>query len=169
MPWWGRDLPTQDLVLGHCDAAPWNFLSVDGLPVALLDWDTAGPVGREWDLAQTAWLNAQLHDDDVAERLGLPDAISRAGLLAAICDGYELARAGRIGLVGRMIEVATRTAGQEAIDAGVDPDRTSPTPMGLLGSGPSMSGHELLWAVTWRVRGARWMLDHERLLAKAVQ
>jgi Ser/Thr protein kinase RdoA (MazF antagonist) len=169
MPWWGRDLPTQDLVLGHCDAAPWNFLSVDGLPVALLDWDTAGPVGREWDLAQTAWLNAQLHDDDVAERLGLPDAISRAGLLAAICDGYELARDARMGLVGCMIEVATRTAAQEAIDAGVDPDRTSPTPMGLLGGGPPMSGHELLWAVTWRVRGARWMLDHERLLAKAVQ
>ncbi len=43
MPWWGRDVPTQDLLVGHCDAAPWNFLAaVDGLPVALLDWDTAG-------------------------------------------------------------------------------------------------------------------------------
>lgn len=58
MPWWGRTLPTADPVVGHCDAAPWNFLAADGLPIALLDWDTAGPVGREWDFAQTAWLNS---------------------------------------------------------------------------------------------------------------
>jgi hypothetical protein len=73
MPWWGRHLETIDLVIGHCDAAPWNFLAEDSHPLALLDWDSAGPVGREWDVAQTAWLNAQLHDD-VAERQQLPDA-----------------------------------------------------------------------------------------------
>lgn len=65
---WGRDLRSEDLVIGQCDVAPWNFLAVGGMPVALLDSDTAGPVGREWDVAQAAWLNAQLHDDDFATR-----------------------------------------------------------------------------------------------------
>jgi Ser/Thr protein kinase RdoA (MazF antagonist) len=168
MPWWGRGLPTDDLVLGHCDVAPWNFLARGGRPVALLDWDTAGPVGREWDVAQAAWLNAQLHDDDVAEAQGLPDVAARARLLLAFCEGYGLSREQRTCLVDQMLEVAVRTAAQEAIDAGVRPDGTSPTAMGLLGGGAPSSGDTLLWAVTWRVRSARWMSEHRATLERAL-
>jgi hypothetical protein len=164
MPWWGRDLDGGQVVVGHCDAAPWNFLASNELPTALLDWDSAGPVGREWDVAQTAWLNAQLHDDDVAERQQLPDAASRARLLAAFCAGYGLEMQERECLVDRMIEVAVRTAAQEAVDGGVTPDGATPTPNGLLGGGPAFIGHQLLWAVTWRTRSARWMLDNRRML-----
>jgi len=166
MPWWGRDLPTRDIVIGHCDAAPWNFLARSGMPVALLDWDSAGPIGREWDVAQTAWLNAQLHDDDVAALQGLPDAAACAQLLSAFCQGYRVERPLREALVEHMVEVAVRTAAQEAIDGGVTPNETNPVTQGLLGGGPAFTGHELLWAVTWRVRSARWMLDNRRQLIR---
>jgi hypothetical protein len=168
MPWWGRRLASTDVVIGHCDAAPWNFLAKDAQPLALLDWDSAGPVGREWDVAQTAWLNAQLHDDDVAERQQLPDAGARSRLLAHFCDGYRLSRPGRERLVENMIEVALRTAAQEAIDGGVTPTGSAPVAVGLLGGGPGFDGHELLWAVTWRTRSARWIADNRQLLQRAV-
>ncbi|HEX5589226.1 MAG TPA: phosphotransferase, partial [Candidatus Limnocylindrales bacterium] len=125
MPWWGRDLPAATMIVGHCDAAPWNILARDGRPVALVDWDTAGPVGAIWDLAQAAWLNAQLHDDELAERLALPPLDARARQLRAIADGYGLSRTDRVGLVDRMIEVAVRSAAQEAVDAGVSATATT--------------------------------------------
>ncbi len=168
MPWWGRDLPARELVVGHCDAAPWNILAVGGRPVALVDWDTAGPVGPIWDLAQSAWLNAQLHDDDLAERLALPSIAARARQLRAIADGYGLVRAERVRLVDRMIEVAIRSGAQEVIDAGVTAKGTTPAATGRLGGGPPTSGHDLLWAVTWRTRSAAWMLRNRSTLEAAL-
>jgi hypothetical protein len=168
MPWWGRDLPAAQMTIGHCDAAPWNFLARDGRPVALIDWDTAGPVGAMWDLAQTAWLNAQLHDDELAERLGLPAIDARARQLRSIADGYRLARNGRRTLVDHMIEIAVRSAAQESIDAGVTATAISPSAMGRLGGGAPTSGHDLLWAISWRTRSAAWMMRHRRLLKAAL-
>jgi Ser/Thr protein kinase RdoA (MazF antagonist) len=73
-PWHGRDLGDAVKVFGHCDVAPWNIVARDGLPVALIDWETAGPVDPLVELAQLAWLNAKLHDDLVArlEHLAAP-------------------------------------------------------------------------------------------------
>jgi len=85
-----------------------------------------------------------------------------------MCDGYGLEATRRQALIDLMIEMAVRTAAQEAIDAGVSLEGTQPQPFGLLGGGPPFSGHELLWAVTWRVRSARWMLDNRQLLEKAL-
>ena len=45
-----------------------------------------GPVDAIWDLAQAAWLNAQLHDDDI-ERCGLLNAAAKARQLRLILDG----------------------------------------------------------------------------------
>lgn len=168
MPWWGRDLPAAQLTIGHCDAAPWNFLARDGRPVALIDWDTAGPVGAMWDLAQTAWLNAQLHDDDLAERLGLPPIEVRARQLRSIADGYGLAHNARTSLVDHMIEIAVRSAAQESIDAGVTAMAGSPAAIGRLGGGAPTRGHDLLWAISWRTRSAAWMMNHRRLLDRAL-
>jgi len=119
LDWWGRDLEGARPVIGHCDTGPWNILARDGLPVALIDWDAAGPADGRWELAQAAWLNAQLHDDDVAERLGLPDARGRARQLRLIVDGYGLSRGERAGFVETLVELAIRDTAQEAIDAGV--------------------------------------------------
>lgn len=166
LPWWGRNLSGGPRIFGHCDAAPWNFLVRDRTPIALVDWDTAGPVGQLWDVAQAAWLNAQLHDDDVAERVGLPSATRRIRQVRVFCDGYGLDPVIRRQLPGAMIEVAIRTSAQEAIDAGVAPDSVKPCPVGRLGGGDPLSGHTLLWAVTWRARSARWMLDHRAPLER---
>jgi hypothetical protein len=71
--------------------------------MALIDWDTAGPVGPRWGLGQAVWLNAQRHDDDVAERVGLPDLATRARQARLILDGYGLPAADRAGFVDAMI------------------------------------------------------------------
>jgi phosphotransferase family enzyme len=86
-PWHGRDLGGPDRVIGHCDVAPWNIVTRGGLPVALIDWETAGPVDPLVELAQLSWLNAKLHDDIVAGLEQLPPAADRARQLAAITPG----------------------------------------------------------------------------------
>jgi Ser/Thr protein kinase RdoA (MazF antagonist) len=83
LPWHGRDLGGEDQVIGHCDVAPWNIVTRGGLPVALIDWETAGPVDPLVELAQLGWLNAKLHDDIVAGLERLPPAADRARQLAA--------------------------------------------------------------------------------------
>jgi hypothetical protein len=168
MPSFCRELVGRRPLIGHCDTAPWNILARDGRPVAFVDWDSAGPFDAWWELAHTAWLNAQLHDDDVAKRLGLPDLGGRARQLRAIVDGYRLPARERTGFVDAMVEIAVRSAAQEAIDGGVTPNASQPAPFGKLGGGPPLEGHDLLWAVTWRIRGAAWMLRNRRTLERAL-
>ena len=78
---------------------PWNIVARNGLPVALIDWETAGPVDPLIELAQLAWLNAKLHDDIVAEREHLPPLADRARQLAAVADGYGLTARQRRGFL----------------------------------------------------------------------
>jgi hypothetical protein len=153
-----RDLPSARPVIGHGDLGPWNILARNGRPVAFIDWDTAGPVDALWELAQVAWLNAQLHDDDVAALNGLPEASERIRQCAAILDGYRLDADGRHGFVERMIEFAIRSARDEAHEHSVTPATTSPAPDGL----------PTLWAIAWRTNAAAWMLDHRDQLDHAL-
>jgi Phosphotransferase enzyme family len=157
-PWFARGLGGSHPVIGHGDLGPWNILAVADRPVAFIDWDNAGPVDAVWELAQIVWLNAQLHDDDIAELNGLPSALDRARQAALILDGYGLDRHHRIGFVDKMIEFAIRSARDEAHTAHVVPDTVSPAP----------DGFPLLWAVTWRARAAAWMLDHRTILDNAI-
>ena len=152
-PWHGRSSGGPKVGIGHCDVGPWNIVAREGIPVALIDWEVAGPVDPITDLAQACWLNAQLHDDDVAEAQGLAPLEVRARHLRSIVDGYELPRAQRVGFVDRMIEFAVRDAADEAIEAGITPDSADAT---------------ALWGVTWRVRSAAWMLKHRRTLEAAL-
>ena len=100
-----------------------------------------------WELAEVAWLNAQLHDDDVANLNGLPDEAARMRQSALILDGYRLEPADRVGFVDRMIEFAIRSARDEAEVHHVTPDQTSPAP----------DGFPTLWAIAWRSRAAAWI------------
>ena len=153
-PWHGRDLGGPETVIGHCDVAPWNIVARAGLPVALIDWETASPVDPLVELAQLAWLNAKLHDDTVARLERLPPAADRARTLAAIVDGYGLAAAQRRGFVQRMIELAIYDTAGEANDAAVTPE---------------MTAHPVaLWAMAWRARSAAWMIRHRRILEAAL-
>jgi hypothetical protein len=151
-PWpFASDAP--DAIISHRDTGPWNIMARDGLPVAFIDWVTAGPADRLEEIAATAWLNAQLHDDDVAELQGLPSARARAAQLRHFTDGYRLAAAGRRSLVTAMIEYAIRDSAAEAVQAGVT---------------PQAGDCDALWAITWRARSAAWMVRHRALLENAV-
>jgi hypothetical protein len=46
---------TRHEVICHNDVAPYNMVFVDGRPRALIDFDTAGPGPRVWDLAYAAY------------------------------------------------------------------------------------------------------------------
>lgn len=157
-PWFGRKLPGSFPVIGHGDLGPWNILARDAVPVAFIDWDTAGPLDAIWELAQVVWLNAQLHDDDVAELNELPGIEERLLHAAAILDGYELASDMRIGFVDKMIEFAIRSARDEAVTHAVAPETPS----------PAADGFPILWGVTWRARAASWMLDHRIAIERAL-
>ncbi len=47
--------PTRHEVICHNDVAPYNMVFVDGRPQTLIDFDTAGPGPRVWDLAYAAY------------------------------------------------------------------------------------------------------------------
>ena len=153
-PWHGRDLGGPERVVGHCDVAPWNIVARDGLPVALIDWETAGPVDPLVELAQASWLNAKLHDDVVAELEGLPPLAERAAQLRAIVDGYGLPAARRRGFVDRIIEFVVCDTAFEADDARVTPDTTSHP--------------QAMWAMAWRARAGAWIVRNRRVLQNAL-
>jgi aminoglycoside phosphotransferase (APT) family kinase protein len=153
-PWHGRHLGGPAKVIGHCDVAPWNIVARDGLPVGLIDWETAGPVDPLVELAQLCWLNAKLHDDIVAELEGLPPLAERAGHLAAIADGYGLTARQRAGFLTTIIEFAITETAWEADDAGVTQETTS---------------HPVAcWAMAWRARSAAWIIRHRPALESAL-
>lgn len=41
--WWIHDI-RPDTGIGHGELAPWNILTVDGCPSAIIDWEFAGPM-----------------------------------------------------------------------------------------------------------------------------
>ena len=129
----------------------------DGLPVALIDWEVAGPVDPLVELAQACWLNAKLHDDIVAAREGLPPLADRARQLRAIVDAYGLSRGQRRGFVDRIIEFVVHDTAEQADEAGVTPDTT-----------PDTTDPRLVWALAWRARAAAWLLRHRRTLQNAL-
>lgn len=151
-PWFGRSLG-QPSVIGHCDTGAWNIIARDRLPVALVDWEAAGPVDPLVELAQACWLNALLFDDDLAESLGLAPVEARARQVRLLLDGYELPRAQRVGFAGRMRDFAILCAANEAIEAGITPETTDPS---------------ALWALTWRTRSAAWLVRHHDTLEHAI-
>lgn len=150
-PWFGRSLPPYVPVIGHGDTAPWNVVARDGVPVAFVDWETAGPFDAVWELAHTGWLNAALYDDDVAALDGLPDAATRARRLASLVEGYGLPRADRASLVDRMVELAVVSAREDAVEAGVTRDDPRPA-----------------WGVVWRARSGAWIVRNRPLLLRAL-
>jgi hypothetical protein len=153
-PWHGRDLGGPHTAIGHCDAAPWNIVARHGLPVALIDWETAGPVDPLTELAQVSWLNAKLHDDVVAGLEGLPPVADRARQLAAIVGAYGLSARQRAGFFDRIVEFVVSDTAAEADSAGVTPELTA---------------HPVaLWAMAWRARSAAWLLRHRRPLQAAL-
>lgn len=158
-PHFSRDLPGSDPIIGHGDLGPWNIIAQGGRPAAIIDWDYAGPTQRLWELAQVAWLNVQLHDDDIAEANDLPAPEVRAEQLRLLLDAYGLRGGQREGFVGRIAEYAIHEVRQEAIDYAVTPTTTA---------GVTAGGYPITWALAWRGRSASWILRHRDLLERAI-
>lgn len=75
-------------VICHGDAATYNTVFREGLPVALIDFDTAHPAPRVWDAAYTAYRFVPLYaPDETALTLPVADALRRLRLFA---DAYGL-------------------------------------------------------------------------------
>jgi hypothetical protein len=153
-PWYGRALGDAPRIIGHCDTGAWNIVARDGVPTALIDWETAGPVDPLVELAQASWLNAQLMGDAVTEAVGLGTTADRARQLRLLVDAYGLPRAERERLLELMVHVAVTDAKVQADEGRVTPTSTDPTP---------------LWAMAWRIASAEWMLRHRRTLLNALQ
>jgi Ser/Thr protein kinase RdoA (MazF antagonist) len=69
-------------VICHHDVAPWNLVFRDARPVALIDWDFAGPGTRLWELAYAAWRFGPLTSG--------ADPVEAGRRVRLLCDGYEL-------------------------------------------------------------------------------
>lgn len=151
-PWFGRSLGRPSTI-GHCDTGAWNIIARQGVPVALIDWEEAGPVDPLIELAQACWLNALLFDDDLAEKLGLGSVDDRGRQVGMLLDGYELARADRVGFVGLIRDFAVLNAANEIASN-----------LALQENDPG----SLLEAVIWRSRSAGWLVKHHDSLDQIV-
>ncbi|WP_218670869.1 phosphotransferase [Microbispora sp. GKU 823] len=97
------------LVVGHNDAAPYNAAWADGRLVGFFDWDFAGPVAPEWDLAFTAFSWVPLHARHVAAAEGFTAFAERPRRLRLFLDAY-----GWDGPAGRFVETVRRRVGASA-------------------------------------------------------
>ncbi|SIS13548.1 Phosphotransferase enzyme family protein [Microbispora rosea] len=76
------------LVVGHNDAAPYNAAWADGRLIGFFDWDFAGPVTPEWDLAFTAFSWVPLHARHVVAADGFTAFAERPRRLRLFLDAY---------------------------------------------------------------------------------
>lgn len=151
-PWFLRELGQKTRIIGHGDLAPWNTVTRAGSPIAFIDWEFAGPLDPLIELARVCWLFPQLHDDDVAEKVGLPPLATRVQQVRLLVDAYGLSKIQRHSLFELIVEVAVCETANEAIEANVTP-----------------KSEGVLWGLAWRARAAAWMLRHRFSIERALQ
>jgi len=88
------------LIVGHGDPAPYNAVWRGGGLVGLIDWDNAGPVLVEDDLAWVAFSWTPLHAPSVVMREGFTALSTRPERLLRLLDAY--------GWTGSLDEVVAR-------------------------------------------------------------
>ncbi len=76
------------LIVGHNDAAPYNAVWRDGGLAGFIDWDMAGPVSAEWDLAFAAFSWVPLHARHVVMAEGFTDFPGRPRRLRLFLAEY---------------------------------------------------------------------------------
>lgn len=80
-------------VVCHGDIAPYNCVFRDGRPVAFIDFDTAHPGPRVWDVAYAAYRFVPLADPRRGD--GVPLVGEQARRLRLFADAYGLSDSGR--------------------------------------------------------------------------
>jgi Ser/Thr protein kinase RdoA (MazF antagonist) len=81
-----------DEIIAHCDLAPWNLV-IDEREWAFIDWDTAGPGTRLWDLAYAMHGFVPLSANPAFQR---DDADRR---LRVFADAYGLSERQRLDVI----------------------------------------------------------------------
>ncbi|MCU7724984.1 phosphotransferase [Actinoplanes sp. KI2] len=82
--------PRAGEIISHGDLGPWNTVYRDGVPVAFIDWDAAGPVEPLVELAAAAWEFVPLAPPEQLREAGfaaIPDIVERLRLFV---DAYGL-------------------------------------------------------------------------------
>lgn len=80
---WRFVAPGKHEVICHNDWSPSNALFRGHAPVAMLDWDSAGPGSRAWDVANSAYWWVPLNP-----RVIPPSVAAKASRFALFCDAY---------------------------------------------------------------------------------
>ncbi|MBE2220047.1 MAG: aminoglycoside phosphotransferase family protein [Anaerolineae bacterium] len=89
-------------VICHGDYAPYNVVLQGKKAVAIIDFDTAHPAPRVWDIAYALYRWAPLTHPDNQDGFGSErEKIERAHLF---CDVYGLTKASRVGLTSLVVE-----------------------------------------------------------------
>jgi hypothetical protein len=106
-PWSGREwlLETRQPVetICHNEVFPWNTVFRDGVPVAFIDWDTASPGPRAWDLGFVAWHWVPFWHDELSQAAGLLTGVDeKRRRFRLLLDAYGIAP--EIGIVNAGIE-----------------------------------------------------------------
>jgi Ser/Thr protein kinase RdoA (MazF antagonist) len=89
-------------VVCHGDFAPYNVVLEGERAIALIDFDTAHPAPRAWDVAYALYRWAPLLHPDNPECVGSFEA--QAARAADFCDAYGLAAHERTGLPALVVE-----------------------------------------------------------------
>ena len=142
-PWCLRELGGEPRICCHGDIAPWNMVTENGMPKALIDWEYAGPLDPLTELARICWLFPQLVDDDLAQLYALPSPEKRAGQVRLICEGYGLSQKERLKMTERILEAAICETAHEAIDPSL-----------------TFESEGSLWGFAWRTRSVYWIWRH---------
>lgn len=95
MPWDGRERcfearePVETIC--HNEFKPSNTVFRSGVPVAFIDWDTAAPGPREWDLGFAAWFWVPFWRDEKCRAAGLPVGVAeKRRRFRLLLDAYGL-------------------------------------------------------------------------------
>jgi hypothetical protein len=75
----------------HNELFPWNTVFRSGVPVAFIDWDTAAPGPRAWDLGLAAWRWVPFSRDEKSQAIGLPSGVAeKARRFRLLLDAYGI-------------------------------------------------------------------------------
>jgi len=92
--WRQHDCPAlaRDEIVCHGDVGPHNTVYRKGVPVALIDWDSARPNQPLVEFGDAAWRYVPLGDDAYFAQSGFGDTPNLAARLAAFSRAYGLTR-----------------------------------------------------------------------------
>ena len=91
-------------VICHNDFAPYNCVFTDNHIVGIIDFDTAGPGARVWDIAYAVYRFVPLTNDAHTLDCGWQPIPDRPHRLKLFCDMYGLNAESREALIGTVIQ-----------------------------------------------------------------